>query len=209
VLAEPGVTEAFSVLSLHCYSDDDSLDAIERTMAVAAEVAPEKPVWLTEVGVSSEGRHSWQSEGWQARMVAAIYGASLVGGVERVFWHTLADPPAQSGRRSLPFDHHSLYQTITPSWEATDGRVVREQKPSGEVYARLSALLSGVGEAQISSRSGPRGKAAQLDEALLVYWGSMTLPEGRWQVTDLLTGAENTAEGGTAVTAPAWALPTP
>lgn len=210
VLAEPGVRDAFDVLSLHCYSDEDSLDAVEQTLAAAAELAPDRPLWITEIGVSSQGDQPWVSEAWQAQMLAGIYGAAMRGGAERVFWHTLADPPQRGGRRvSNPFAHHSLHQTHQSAWEDPAGVGSRPRKPAGEVYARLRDKVGDASASAVSPLPGSDARAIQVGEDVYVYWGQAALPQGSWSVTDLLTGAVRTASAGETIRAPAWAEPTP
>lgn len=209
VLAEPGVREAFDVLSLHCYSDENSLDAIEQTIAAAAELAPGRPLWITEVGVSSQGDRRWLSEDWQAKMLAGIYGAAMRGGAERVFWHTLADPPPPPGGRrqpANPFAHHSLHKTVTSSWDDAGGDGEKVRKPAGEVFARLSALAGDAPAAQVSPLPAEAGRAVQVGPAVYIYWGQVPLPADA-TVTDLMTGDSKDVAAGDIVTAPAWALP--
>lgn len=207
VLAEPGVMDAFDVLSLHCYSEDDSLNAIEQTIAVADAVAPDRPLWITEIGVTSQGSQRWQTEDWQARMLAGIYGAAAAGGVERVFWHTLSDPPVARGQRTMPFGHHSLHRTLTPTWDDPVGAGERQQKPAGQVYARLQERLKGIDRSTVTSVSSDSGKFLQVGESRLVYWGAVTLPPQDWTVEDLLSATTQAVPGGTLVAAPAWATP--
>jgi hypothetical protein len=207
VLAEPGVQEAFDVLSLHCYSDENSLSAVEETIAVANAVASDRPVWITEIGVTSQGRRDWQTETWQAGMLAGIYGAALTGGVERVFWHTLSDPPAARGQREMPFGHHSLHRTITPTWDDPAGVGEREQKPAGMVYARLHALLQGSDRTSIAPIASTSGKATMVGGNAFIYWGAVTLSEHDWVVEDLLSGTTQIVLEGTLISAPAWAVP--
>ena len=98
VLATPGVLDTVDAISLHCYSDEDSLEAVERTIDIGAQVAPGLPIWLTEIAVASDDRKPWVDEDWQAKMVVGIHAVALARGVERVLWHTLADPPARAGK---------------------------------------------------------------------------------------------------------------
>jgi hypothetical protein len=140
-------------------------------------------------------------------MLAGIYGAALAGGVERVFWHTLSDPPVARGQRAMPFGHHSLHRTITPTWDDPTGVGERQQKPAGMVYARLRALLQGSDRASIAPIASASGKATMVGEDAFVYWGAVHLPEHDWIVEDLSSGTTQTVPGGTLISAPAWAVP--
>lgn len=204
VLSEPGVLDAIDVLSLHCYNDDDSLEAIEQTIDVANALAPSLPVWITEIGVTSQGRRPWQNETWQAKMVVALHGAALAGGVERLFWHTLSDPPSQPNQRSMPFGHHSLTRTEQSSWDDPNGVGQRQTKPAGAVYTRLTQHLMSTPDAEMKPMEQGDGKGLQVGEAMLVYWGEWTLPDGSWVVEDLLTGATETVTAPHIASAPAW-----
>ena len=201
LLAIEGVLDAVDVIALHCYSDDNSLDAIEQTLAVGARLAPGKPIWITETGASSKGKHRWQSEAWQAEMVVGIHAAALVGGAERLFWHTLADPPQRGDARSMPFSHHSLMATQTSTWEG-GGSTGRVKKPSGEAYTRLTSHLADIPRSEISELPAAGGRLMAAGDAMLAFWGTPELPPGEWVIEDLLTGAR-IAEP----TAPAWISP--
>ena len=207
VLAEEGAQEAFDVMSLHVYNGDNNLDAIEQTIAIAQAVAPGKPLWITEFGVSSDERKSWATEDWQAQMVVALHAAAAVGGVERVFWHTLTDPPKTPNKRKMPFASHSLHSTLVPSWEDPSGAGQRTRKPAGEAYTQLTAKMATLRE-PLQPLPSRAGKAARSGSAVLVYWGSHTLQGGPWQVTNLRDGSTRTLDDGARVDAPAWAEPT-
>jgi hypothetical protein len=201
LLAIDGVLDAIDAIALHCYSDDDSLDAIEQTIAVGARLAPDKPIWITETGVASQGKHRWQSEEWQARMMVGIHAAALIGGVERLFWHTLADPPDSGDDREMPFAHHSLMASQYSTWEGGSGEA-RAMKPAGAAYARLTAHLAEVERARISEIPADGGRLMAAGDAMLAFWGTPTLPAGDWVIEDLLTGRKVDQ-----AVAPAWISP--
>ncbi len=193
-LAEPGVRDAFDVLSLHCYFDGDALDRVDRTLATWQATVPDKPLWVTETGVPSAGKRPWIDEAWQAKMAVAVVGGFLAGGADRVFWHTLADPPPGPASRTSPFASHSLRRT------SSDGTL--SDKPAGAAFRRMMARL---GDADTESfRSLTRGSARMLetDRGWLLYWGDATAPEGSADAIDLRTGAALPVS--TPVQAPAW-----
>lgn len=205
VLATPGVLDTVDAISLHCYSDEDSLEAVERTIDIGAQVAPGLPIWLTEIAVASDDRKPWVDEDWQAKMVVGIHAVALARGVERVLWHTLADPPARAGKaHEQPFSSHSLLRSLHSSWERElpEGTALREPKPAGIAYARLAEHLDGVSRSEIAELPASGGRLLQVGEDLLAFWGEPVLPEGAWRTEDLRTGAE--APAGARATAPAW-----
>ena len=203
VLDWPGAREAVDVLSLHCYFDGDELGPIERTLETARTLPPELPVWITETGVPSAGDDAHIDPAWQARMVVAIYGEFLAGGAERVFWHTLADPPARVQRtHKTPFSTHSLLQTAAPPAGRPTTLSARSDKPSGATYRRLAALLAEVPRDSVRPVRTRSGRGLDLPGGRLVYWGSLPPPAGATEVTELTHGLTTLATGP--VAAPAF-----
>ena len=92
---------SIDILSVHSYPED--LDTFLRGVDTALEHADQRPVWITETSVSSKG-----GEDWQAEMLEAMVTAALDRGVERIFWHTLNDPPERA-KRPVGMSSHSLY----------------------------------------------------------------------------------------------------
>ena len=184
VLDQPGVLESFDILSLHTYADDDG-ETLARGIAKFRALVYEKPIWVTEASVSM----SKSTEAEQGRRVAAYVASAARAGAERLFWHTLADPPAGRGGDAGLFSTNSLMRTA--------GSGAREDKPAGAVYRNLSARLAvddltgavPEGEGAVRARSG----------AVLLYRGARTAEHGG---TDLVTGLP--VEPGAVAAAPAW-----
>ncbi len=204
-LAEiPGVRDAVDVFSVHCYFEQDSLDPVSRTLAVAHDTFPGTPIWVTETSVPARGEPEWQDEEWQARMVVAIHGAFLAGGADRVFWHTLADPPPRAGARAtLPFSTNSLLRVLRdPIDRGGVGGPRVEDKPAGAVYRRLAATLAGANPADLREEVAEGGRLLWTGDGWVAFWGTPRTPEGAGDVTDLLTG--ETRPPARTVTAPAF-----
>lgn len=198
LLQQPGAAAAFDVLSLHCYSDRDELGAQTRTIETWRALTPDKPLWVTETSVASSGKGRHMDEEWQGRMVAATYGVFLAGGADRIFWHTLADPPASARPPSrLLFSTHSLLQT-------QDGGGHRE-KPAGAVYRRLTERLAAIDPDDLVEQPASGGRLLRAGDGWLAFWGEPQVPAGAVTATDLLTGAESAV--GATVRAPAWLAP--
>ena len=54
---------------------------------------PDKPIWITETSMAlGDG----VDEAEPARLVAVLTGVAAVHGAERLFWHTLSDPPPRT-----------------------------------------------------------------------------------------------------------------
>ncbi len=190
LLAVPGVRDAFDILSLHSYADDEHGDAYARGLRAARALAGGKPLFITETSVASQGDKAWMNEAWQARMVASVAARGAVDGARAVFWHTLADPPPTD--RRLSFEHHSLLIG------ARDGSV--REKPSATVYRALAARLA---EDDLTGATQDGDGAVRLRSgATLLYEGAREAPTGG---VDLATG--RAIARGAAAHAPAWLWP--
>jgi hypothetical protein len=188
VLAVEGAKESIDVLSLHCYFDKDSLEMVNRTMLNAHELLPGVPVWITETGVPSIGGAHVDEE-WQGRMVAGVYGAFLAAGADRIFWHTLADPPdARSHMRRSTFASHSLLQTLSDQ-EPGPG-MERMDKSAGRVFRRLAELMAEVDPASLAEIEVGGGRILETDQGWLAFWGSPELPAGAGSLISLDTGEQ-------------------
>ena len=146
LFAVPGALESIDVLSLHVYHSGRDMARMERAVATGRELAPGKPIWITETNVPSvpaSRSEPWVSERYQAEMVVRTYVTALRLGVEKVFWHTLNDPPPDHEGRSGPnMSNHSLYR-------ATEADGALELKPAGRAYAALTEALAGVDWSQV------------------------------------------------------------
>jgi len=192
VLKQPGVLDAVDGISLHLYFAETGLDPLYRLMDVARELAPNKPVWITETPVpSSAERAEIASPEWQAERLVAMHGALLSEGADRIFWHSLVDAPSNltgpSGMRS-----NSLFERIG------EGVARVEPKPAAEVYTRLVGHLAEQPLEDVEVVDGALG----FRDGWLVWQGEIDTPEGVTVVEDLLTG--QVREAGPSLTAPAW-----
>lgn len=188
VLAVPGAADAFDVASLHTYHDDDG-DRLAGAIRTFRTLVPGKPIWITEASVTTA-----TGEDDQGRRVAAYVAQAAAAGAERVFWHTLADPPARpSGRGGghAPGGHFSTNSLLRGIEGGT------EEKPAGAVYRHLAARLAT--DDLFDATLDGAGAAKLRSGAVLLFAGSRAAPAGG---TDLRTG-EALAAGATA-TAPAW-----
>ena len=122
-----GLLEVVDVVSLHTYFDGPGTETLERGLSAAPDGAR---VWLTETSVASRGDKRWMSQAWQAEMVHRVHAAALVHGVEKVFWHTLADAPVAPKHG---ISNHSLLRV-------TDAGFV--DKPSAVAYRELAERLA-------------------------------------------------------------------
>jgi hypothetical protein len=202
VLAQPGVAEAVDAWSIHAYFEERSPDLYLASLDNAFSLAGGRPVFITEVGVPSARRGSgWIDEAFQARMLAWVYGEALARGVERVCWHTLADPPAGPAS-SGGFASHSLHRTVG---EHPDQR--RDPKPAGEVFLRLAQLVGEVPLTEVRSVTLPAGRAVELGSVGWLVYDGQDLEPGldAGVVVDLVTGVETPFEG--VVSAPALLRP--
>ena len=187
VLAETGVRESFDILSLHTYADDDG-ELLARSITHFRELLPERPIWVTEASVTLHG----SNEAEQGRRVAAYVARAAAAGAERLFWHTLTDPPAGRNLKDVNFNTNSLLRAV-------DGGPPVD-KPAGIVYRNLAARLAADdlrgavldGDGAVRAPSG----------AILLFRGTRTATFGG---TDLATGS--VLVPGAVAAAPAWLNP--
>jgi Glycosyl hydrolase catalytic core len=182
-LFTPEVRAAFDVLSVHTYADDDGTRLAEGIRAVRARVS-DKPVWVTETSASSE---ALGPEGHAAALVAFV-AQSAIAGAERLFWHTLADPPQRS-KGPGGFKTNSLLQ------QGPGGAL--EDKPAAAAFRALAKVLAA--HDLVGATLEAPGLARLTDGSHLLFAGTRTTEKGG---VDLRTGA--TISPGSVATAPAW-----
>jgi hypothetical protein len=96
-----GHGDAIDIVNVHSYPDD--LGPFFRGVDTAVALAEGRPVWVTETSVSSQ-----EGEARQAEMLEAMVTGAFERGVERLFWHTLGDPP-EHARRRVGMSQNALY----------------------------------------------------------------------------------------------------
>jgi len=197
VLETPGVPDAIDALSLHCYFAENRLDVVQGTMQVAQELAPNKPVWITETSVPSDGRKPWVDEAWHARMLVAVYGAFLAEGAQRIFWHSLVTPPERRKGQPRGFGSNALLR-LTEDDQYAD-------KPAAAVYRRLQAHLSRAELASLREVPIEGGRLLRTSAGWLAFWGEPEAPPGAASWENLLDGEVAPIAGP--VQAPAWLEP--
>ncbi len=202
VLAQPGAAAAVDALSIHAYFEERTPELFLAALDNAEGLAAGRPVFITETGVpSSRKGSSWLDESFQARMLVFVYGEALARGIERVCWHTLADPPSGPAS-SGGFASHSLHRTVG------EGRAqAREPKLSGVVFQRLSEQVGDVPLSELRPVALAEGRAVRLGGVgWLVYDGQdVVLPLDAGVVVDLISGTEAPYTG--VVSAPALVRP--
>jgi len=92
-LADKGALEHVDAVAVHGFPLDWNLWQIDEWPAKVGEIeaVTDKPVWVTEVGVSSFGSEEVQA--WGVRKTAEL----LVGRAERLHWYSLYDLPEAWG----------------------------------------------------------------------------------------------------------------
>jgi hypothetical protein len=138
VLASPGFLEAVDAVSLHVYGDGPGLERWSRAIDTVRASAPGVPLWITETNqpdtASADGTH-----------VARVHALAWGMGVDKVFWHTLADPPPRA-RKGPGMDHHSLLQAV-PGQGFQD-------KPAAVVYRDLASTVGDTPRAELRFEDG-------------------------------------------------------
>ena len=189
LLAVPGLLAAIDILSVHAYHTGRDAGAVELTLRRVQEVARGKPVWLTETSVPAAGKESFLSPEWQAEILARTVILALAYGIERVFWHTLYDPPTEKGgerKQISAFATNSLYRKAAR-------QAPLEIKPAGKTYRKLTQILKGIDWRDIRPIKVDRGIGVALGNGRwLVYSDSSTFRTGvpASQAQTLLDGRE-------------------
>jgi hypothetical protein len=184
LFAEPGVLESFDVLSLHAYHSGQDMERFEQAIANGRELAPGKPIWVTETNVpSSPGNSSepWVDEEYQGMMVVRTFVTALRLGVEKVFWHTLNDPPLQEGRQGPGMADHSLYRATSPGGPL-------ERKPSGDAYLAVSRAFEGVSWDQVEVVPASGGEVVRIGERYIVVGGMVEVELPPVEVSRMVSG---------------------
>jgi beta-xylosidase len=134
-LAARGALDAIDVVAVHGFPLDWNLWPIEAWPAKLAEVraVTDKPVWVTEVGVSSFGSEEVQA--WGVRKTAEL----LIGQAPRIHWYSLYDLPAawEATTRHKEAEGSSYYRHFHMGLLREDGA----PKPGLAVYADYAAQM--------------------------------------------------------------------
>ena len=128
--------EAVDVVAVHGFPLDWNLWPIHAWPDKVGEieaVVPDKPVWVTEVGVGSFGAEEVQVFG--VKRTAEL----LVGRVERIFWYSLFDLPMEWGAttRHREAEGSSYYRHFYMGLIRADGT----PKPALDEYAKVAGEM--------------------------------------------------------------------
>ncbi|PCD03506.1 beta-xylosidase [Sphingomonas spermidinifaciens] len=130
-----GALDAVDVVAVHGFPLDWNLWPLDQWPAKIDEIATvtDKPIWVTEVGVSSFGAEEVQVFGLERT------AALLRGKAERVFWYSLFDLPKSWGAetRHREAEGSSYYRHFYLGLIREDG----SPKPALDVYARHAAEI--------------------------------------------------------------------
>ena len=134
-LEKKGVMDHVDVVAIHGFPLDWNLWPIDDWPAKVDEIAAVtgKPIWITEVGVSSFGSEEVQA--WGVRKTAEL----LIGKVPRIHWYSLYDLPKtwEATTRHKEAEGSSYYRHFHMGLLREDG----SPKPGLEVYADYAAQM--------------------------------------------------------------------
>ncbi|HWV13151.1 MAG TPA: glycosyl hydrolase [Sphingobium sp.] len=135
-MRDHGALDAVDVVAVHGFPLDWNLWPIHDWPAKIAEieaVVPDKPIWVTEVGVGSFGAEEVQVFG--VNRTAEL----LIGRVPRVFWYSLYDLPQEWGAttRHREAEGSSYYRHFYMGLIRADGT----PKPALEHYAKVAGEM--------------------------------------------------------------------
>jgi beta-xylosidase len=124
-----GALDVIDVVAVHGFPLDWNLWSIDEWPAKLAEIqaVTDKPVWVTEVGVSSFGSEEVQA--WGVKKTADL----LIGRAPRIHWYSLYDLPKtwEATTRHKEAEGSSYYRHFHMGLLREDGT----PKPGLEVYA--------------------------------------------------------------------------
>lgn len=156
----PAFSERFRATNTHAYPRDpaavwDGEDRLET-------LAPGRARWMTEVSIGDE-----LGEGVQARFLATLYLDALARGVERVYWHSLREPPLRAAARPGPHpsEGNHLY-TGEPA----------HPKLAGVTMQHLLAVWGAVPRADVEGLAVSGGRALRIADDLVVWGGVVDVP---------------------------------
>ena len=131
-----GALDAVDAVAVHGFPLDWNLWPLDAWPEKVAEIraATDKPVWVTEVGVSSFGAEEVQAFGLE-RTIELLRSAD----VPRVFWYSLFDLPQSWGAetRHREAEGSSYYRHFYLGLIREDGT----PKPALDTYARCAAAI--------------------------------------------------------------------
>ncbi|KQT53766.1 beta-xylosidase [Aureimonas sp. Leaf454] len=134
-LEAKGALEEIDVVAVHGFPLDWNLWAIDEWPAKIEEIkaVTQKPVWVTEVGVSSFGSEEVQA--WGVEKTAKL----LIGKAPRIHWYSLYDLPKtwEATTRHREAEGSSYYRHFHMGLLREDG----SPKPSLEAYAPYAAQM--------------------------------------------------------------------
>jgi beta-xylosidase len=134
-LKDYGLVECLDAVAVHGFPLDWNLWQIHEWPSKLQEIrnVTEKPVWVTEVGVSSFGAEEVQA--WGVKRTAEL----LIGQAPRIHWYSLFDLPQEWGAttRHKEAEGSSYYRHFYMGLIRADGTV----KPSLEVYGDYAAEM--------------------------------------------------------------------
>ena len=134
-LDELGVMEAVDVIAVHGFPLDWNLWQIDEWPAKVAEIraVTDKPVWVTEVGISTFGAEEVQL--WGLKRTAQL----LIGQVPRIHWYSLYDLPRAwpATTRHREAEGSSYYRHFYMGLLREDG----SPKPALEAYGAVAAEM--------------------------------------------------------------------
>ena len=134
-MAAKGVLDEVDVVAVHGFPLDWNLWSIDEWPAKVAEIraVTDKPVWVTEVGVSSFGSEEVQA--WGVRKTADL----LIGQAPRIHWYSLYDLPKtwEATTRHKEAEGSSYYRHFHMGLLREDGT----PKPGLEAYGDYAAEM--------------------------------------------------------------------
>ena len=177
--ADPHFARVIDGVNLHRYPDRSGIEDIWLAVALGNEVAPNRPVWLTEVSTSSLRRGDTNEHGQAVDLLNLILGG-LNRGVARIYWHSLVESPNyyNTNRRAPLTRGRHLFvgaagQTVT--WHGLQRWRDPQPKIAAVTLKNFLDLFGDIPKQTLQPAAVSGADALQMNENLLLFGSTKTV----------------------------------
>jgi hypothetical protein len=177
--ADPHFARVIDGVNLHRYPDRSGIEDIWRAVALGREVAPHKPVWLTEVSTSSLRRGNPDEYAQAVDLLNLILGG-LNQGIARIYWHSLVESPNyyNTNRRAPLTRGRHLFvgePGKTVAWHGLHRWRDPQPKLAAIALTNFLALFGNVTQESLKSIPIENADALQFGDDLLLFGSAKTV----------------------------------
>ncbi len=159
-------------VSFHPYDIYWDPDGAARVVGAATKASADRgaamPVWLTELGWTTDSNMAEVSVDVQANSLIRAETMFLGAGGAKYFWYDLISDPEQVNKQGDP--HEANFGLFAPR---RDGLTALPPKPAAFAQALLASKIAGHGSPTIDQREGVRSvRFGEQDDFVRVAWAS-------------------------------------